>query len=188
MRWDWFEGLNENAPVDVMPASNNEFYPLPATSDQKAVMALQNEWIEEARAHYGITRREFVRTGMAFAIGLAAIDVIGSGRASAGPLPPQPVGEGDYRAGESDKYNSVTQLQNLPGEFIFDVQSHHVMSDGIWRAMLPVHWAVIAGIFGFADNHNSPSETDPTENVARPHYMKDMFLDSATTMSDRAGP
>src|SRR5207249_8833812 len=120
-------------------------------------------------------------TSMAMAIGIAAVNTVWS-KARANPLGAQPGGP-DYCEGLVDNYASTTQLTNLPGEFIFDVQSHHVMSDGVWRAALPVHWAVVAGIFGLADNQSTPMEIDPTEYVGRVHYMRNMFLDSATNMT-----
>src|SRR3712207_7917241 len=35
---------------------------------------------------------------------------------------------------EWDGRKGLETLKNLPGEFIFDVQSHHVDPDGQWRA------------------------------------------------------
>lgn len=180
MPYNPFEELPENLPVDVMPASNGESYPPPATADQRKIMALAEEKTEQMRAKLRMNRREFVRTGLAMGIGIWAIDTVTGGPwgryALGGPAGDDPTAP-DMCA---MKYPNV-QLNNLPGEFIFDVQSHHIESDGIWRVAQPVHWAVIAIVFG--QQSNKGGELDPTENVARPHYLKELFLDSATTMT-----
>ena len=180
MPHDPFEGLPEDLPVDILPASNNEFYPRPPNAQELAIMRLADETTEEVRRRTGMSRRNFVRTGAAMAIGFWAVDQIAGGKygryAVGGPLGPDPTAADMC----SMNYPNV-QLDNLPGEFIFDVQSHHVESDGIWRAALPVHWAVIGILFGQLSNDGG--ELDPTENVGRPHYIKELFLDSSTTMT-----
>src|SRR4051812_22653866 len=86
-------------------------------------------------------------------------------------------------------------LNNLPGEFIFDVQSHHVDPDGMWRVTNPAIEAFFAGIWPQASpaTGSQPSvgpggvrgggagEVDPIENLSRFHYLKELFLDSATS-------
>lgn len=175
-----FDGLGGDLPVDILPASNNEFYPREPNAKELAIMQYMDEKTEEVRRRSGVSRREFVRTGLAMAIGFWSIDQLAGGKygryALGGPLGDDPTAA-DMCA---MKYPNV-QLDNLPGEFILDVQSHHVESDGIWRAALPVHWAVIALLFGAASNRGG--EVDPTENVGRAHYLKELFLDSATTMT-----
>jgi hypothetical protein len=177
---DPFEGLPEDLPVDILPASNNEFYPRGPNAQEIRIMRLADEKTEEVRRRTGMSRRDFVRTGLAMAIGFWAVDAVAGGKygryALGGPLGKDPTAPDLC----SMKYPNV-QLANLPGEFIFDVQSHHVESDGIWRAALPVHWAVIAILFGQLSNKGG--ELDPTTNVSRPHYIKELFLDSSTTMT-----
>jgi uncharacterized protein len=177
---DPFEGLPEDLPVDILPASNNEFYPRSANADELRIMRVAEAKTEEVRRRTGMSRRDFVRTGLAMAIGFWAIDNVAGGKygryALGADLPGDPTAPDMCNM----KYPNV-QLNNLPGEFIFDVQSHHVESDGIWRAALPVHWAVIAIVFGQVSNKGG--ELDPTMNVSRPHYIKELFLDSATTMT-----
>src|SRR5919202_108612 len=87
-------------------------------------------------------------------------------------------------------------LKNLPGEFIFDVQSHHVDPDGMWRTTNPAIHAFFAAIWpqSSAVTGDQPGvrndgsvrgggagEVDPIENLSRFHYLKELFLDSATT-------
>src|SRR5919202_1858158 len=90
-------------------------------------------------------------------------------------------------------------LKNLPGEFIFDVQSHHVDPDGMWRVTNPAIHAFFAAIWpqssavtgdqpgvgqdGRLHGGGKGGEVDPIENLSRYHYLKEIFLDSATTAS-----
>jgi hypothetical protein len=214
LRWKrWWPDLSEDPPVDVMPASNGEFIPPPATEQQKLVMQLQNEQIEKWRRKMGMSRREFVRTAMAYSIGFWAINQIYGGRlgfyadahntntTAACDLEWDPA----KHMGHSDFFYET--LYNWPGEFIFDVQSHHVESDGMWRVTNPGFEAFFAAIWsqagpvtgkppgirsgGSLDPGSSnfivkgpgAGELDPIENLSRYHYLKELFLDSATTMT-----
>src|SRR4029453_15910934 len=68
----------------------------------------------------------------------------------------------------------------LRGEFIFDVQSHHVDPDGLWRVSNPAFESFFSTVWPQA---REGGESDPIENLSRHHYLKELFLDSATTMS-----
>jgi predicted TIM-barrel fold metal-dependent hydrolase len=87
----------------------------------------------------------------------------------------------------------------MPGEFIFDVQSHHVDPHGKWRVTNPAIeaffaavWPQSAGVAGAAtpDEHwpqDTPwrggREIDPIEDLSRFHYLKELFLDSSTNFT-----
>ena len=185
--------LNEELPVDVLPASNGEFVPRPPSAEQLTIMRLANERSEEVRRRFGMPRREFLRTAAAFGIGIAAINEV------------RDLTWGRYKA---QAHNTTTtaacdlefpeaQLANLPGEFIFDVQSHHVESDGTWRVTNPVMEGFFAAIWaqsgpltgdppGKRDDGSirgsGAGEIDPIENLSRFHYLKELYLDSSTTM------
>src|SRR3954451_21602923 len=118
---DRWSNLDERMPVDVLPASNGEFLPPPPDEKQLKVMALKDEKAEEARHKLGMSRRTFVRSASAFGVGFWAINQVYSGEwghyvagADTGPI-------GDDAG--SLEFPTV-QLNNLPGEFIFDVQTH----------------------------------------------------------------
>jgi hypothetical protein len=195
-RWRRFvDGLpmSEALPVDVLPASNGEFFPGDPTPQQRAVMALQEEEGERVRRRLGMTRRQFVRTAAAMGVGYWSINqVMGTrfGRFDAFGAPPG--------TGACDLEFPSAQLDNLPGEFIFDVQSHHIDSGGDWRVTNPGFHAVFAvlweqsgplgGFPGFrADGSvkgwGRGGELDPIENLSLFHYVKELYLDSSTTMT-----
>ncbi|HYI44519.1 MAG TPA: hypothetical protein VE174_03535 [Actinomycetota bacterium] len=188
---DPWEGL----PVDVLPCSNGEYLPGDPTPDQLAIMALAERETEKARRILNMSRRDFVRSAAAFSVGLWAINQITG------------TTWGGYQV---NAHNTLTnqacdlefpgaQLGNPPGEFVFDVQSHHVDPNGTWRATNPAIeaffaaiWPQAGGVGGSVDpDPYWPSDTpfrggrevDPIENLGRFHYMKELFLDSATNMT-----
>src|SRR3954464_9335106 len=189
---DQWEGL----PVDVLPVSNDEYIPPPPTKKQLAIMDLQDREVERWRRKFNMPRRDFVRTSMAMAIGFWAIDAVMPGK------------WGNY-ASASSKTLDACDLEyaggkgletgaNLPGEFVFDIQSHHVDPDSDWRVTNPSMVAFFAAIWPQASpvlgDHpelhddgtirgGGAGEMDPIENLSRYHYMKELFLDSATTMT-----
>ena len=78
-RHSWPE-LSEALPVDVMPCSNDEYFPPPPTKQQIAIMELADKETERWRRKFGMTRARFVRTAAATAIGFWAIDVVMGGK------------------------------------------------------------------------------------------------------------
>jgi len=186
------EELNEELPIDVLPVSNGEFIPPPPEREQIQIMALANEYSEDMRRKFGMSRRQFVRTAAAYGLGLAAINQIRD--TTWGHFDAKADGTKTTHACDLEFPNA--QLNNLPGEFIFDVQSHHVESDGTWRVSNPVMQAFFAGIWSQASpsggvpgrrddgsiRGTGAGEIDPIENLSRFHYMKELYLDSSTTM------
>ena len=195
IRWkrSWPD-LPEDMPLDVLPASNGEFVPSAPTADQKAVMALQNEGIEYWRRKFNMSRRDFVRTAAAMAVGFWAFETVYGGKAHAHNTDTTAACDLEF---DDEDFMSNFWLGNKPGEFIFDVQSHHVESDGMWRVTNPgfeafftAIWSQAGPLGGRPEVREDGSirgfgagEIDPIENLSRFHYMKELFLDSATTMT-----
>jgi uncharacterized protein len=189
--------LSEDLPVDVLPCSNEEYFPPPPTKEQLAIMRLADAETERWRHKFGMSRAQFVRTAAAMAIGFWAIDTIRA------PL------FGNYGWAHNTETTDACDLEwadgkalesirNLPGEFLFDVQSHHVDPDGLWRVTNPAVHAFFAAVWPQASGATGhqpgvredgsirgggAGEVDPIENLSRYHYLKELFLDSATTMT-----
>lgn len=187
--------LSEDLPLDVRPYSNGEFFPPAPTKQQKLIMELANQESERLRRKMGMSRRQFVRTAAAYTVGLWAINQVGLrfGR--------------DARADNTEtldacdlEWESATgnaTLANLPGEFVFDIQSHHIDVDGLWRVRNPAFHAFFATVWSQSGpTGGTPGmrpdgtirgfgagEIDPIANLSRYHYIKELFLDSATTMT-----
>ena len=175
-RYSWPE-LSEDLPVDVMPCSNEEYFPPPPTKRQLAIMELADAETERLRRKFNMTRAQFVRTAAAMSIGFWAIDMMSPGLF------------GNYGWAhntettdacdlEWDGKKGMQTLKNLPGEFIFDVQSHHVDPDGMWRVTNPAIHAFFAAVWPQA---REGGDLDPIDNLNRFHYLKELYLDSATT-------
>jgi hypothetical protein len=190
-----WEPMSEEMPVDVLPCSNDEYFPPEPSREQKAIMELASREGERWRRKMGLSRRAFVRTAAATAIGFWAIDAVRQGD------------WGNYGWAhntattdacdlEWDGKRGVESLNNLPGEFIFDVQSHHVDPDGMWRVTNPAIHAFFAAVWPQASaatggepgvredgsiRGGGAGEVDPIQNLSRYHYLKELYLDSATT-------
>lgn len=194
IRWkahygDAWEGL----PVDVLPCSNGEFLPEDPTLDQLAIMELADRETERMRAKLNMSRRDFVRSAAAFSIGLWAINQV-TGTTWGGY---NAYGHNTLTNAACDLEWPNAQLHNAPGEFIFDVQSHHVDPNGQWRITNPAIEAFFAAIWpqagGIASSGDPywPTDTpfrggrevDPIENLGRFHYLKELFLDSSTNFT-----
>jgi predicted TIM-barrel fold metal-dependent hydrolase len=171
--------MAEDLPVDVLPCSNDEYFPLPPSPSQKAIMALADAEVERWRHKFNMSRREFVRTSAAMAIGFWAIDVIRPGiYGNYGGASAVSTGRPDACDLEWAGRKGLETVRNLPGEFIFDVQSHHVDPDGMWRVSNPAIHAFFNAVW---PQSREGGEADPIENLSRYHYLKEIFLDSATS-------
>lgn len=187
--------LSENLPLDVLPYSNGEFIPPPPTENQKRIMALANAESERLRRKMGMSRRQFVRTAAAYTVGLWAINQINVRFGN--PAHADDTETTDACDLEYESETGVASLKNLPGEFVFDIQSHHIDADGTWRITNPAFEAFFAAVWSQAGpTGGTPGmrpdgsirgfgagEIDPIANLSRFHYIKELFLDSATTMT-----
>jgi len=197
MRWNrWREQQNEDLPVDVYPCSNGEFIPPPPTQEQHQIMALAEQETERWRRRFGMSRRDFVRTSAAMAVGFWAVDTVTGGRWGRYAVAHN-TETTDACDLEWDEATGKAQLANLPGEFVFDVQSHHVDPEGLWRVNNPSFHVVFAALWEQSGPLGNPpgvrddgsvrgfggGEIDPIQNLSRFHYFKELYLDSATTMT-----
>jgi predicted TIM-barrel fold metal-dependent hydrolase len=193
-RYSWPE-LSEDLPVDVLPCSNEEYFPPPPTGRQLAIMELASAESDRLRRKFNMTRAQFVRTAAAMSVGFWAIDMMSPGLF------------GNYGWAhntettdacdlEWDGKKGMQTLRNHPGEFIFDVQSHHVDPDGMWRVTNPAIHAFFAAVWPQSSpatgdqpgirpdgsiRGGGAGEVDPIQNLSWVHYQKELMLDSATT-------
>ena len=71
--------MSEDLPVDVLPCSNDEYFPPEPSREQLAIMELANRETERMRTRFGMSRRNFVGPPAASAIGFWAIDAVRMG-------------------------------------------------------------------------------------------------------------
>lgn len=185
IRWkrSWPD-LPENLPVDVMPASNGEFIPDPPSAAQREIMRLARDESERWAHKMGMSRRHFLRTAAAFTVGFWAINQVGGTRFGHYALAHGRPGACDQAFDEGGK---EFQFNNLPGEFIFDIQSHHVDSGGMWRVTNPGMEAFFAVVWPqsspIPEYGHSRGEVDPIEYLSQYYYVKELFLESATNVT-----
>src|SRR4051794_25148098 len=191
---DQWEGL----PLDVLPVSNEEYLPPEPTQAQLKTMYLQDREVERWRRRFNMNRKEFVRTSAAMAIGFWALQAAMPGKYGTFTAEAHNTETTDACDLENATKGGLETLQNLPGEFIFDIQSHHVDPDAPWRVTNPAIEAFFAAIWPQASpvlgdqphvrqdgsiRGGGAGELDPIDNLSRFHYMKELYLDSATTMT-----
>src|SRR5947207_2745541 len=131
------ESLSDRLPIDVLPVSNEEFIPPEPTAEQHAIMKIAREDCEATARKLAMSRRKFLQTGAAYAICLAAINKVMGTRGghyawaqdSCGLNAPIGTrGTPTY----FDLAHPGAQLNNLDGEFIMDLQTHHVVPSAEW--------------------------------------------------------
>ena len=55
---DQWETMAEDVAVDVLPCSNDEYFPSPPSPEQRAIMAIQDAEVERWRRKFNMSRRE----------------------------------------------------------------------------------------------------------------------------------
>jgi hypothetical protein len=160
-------------PINVLPYANEEFLPARPTAQDFEIYRTAMRDITEAAAHHGLSRRRFLQTGAAFGITLGAISkVMGGGYAFASHGDPG-------SCTDIDLHWPGAQMNNPPGEFVMDIQTHHVDADGDWRVTNPSQQAFFAAVW----SQSSCGELDRVECLGQFHYVKELFLDSSTNVT-----
>jgi uncharacterized protein len=179
-----------DSPIPFRTGSNGEFAPRPFTErDRKAEELFARESDERSRK-LGIPRREFVQSAAGTALALSVINqVYGCGEKTM-TLPGKdasvdvdtgaemPDG-GVYEVDAEMTEDAGVACEALGGnEFIFDVQTHHVNPEGDWRST-NLGWAA----FLRSLPQGACGEPDGVDCYTTKHYLREMFINSDTTMA-----
>jgi predicted TIM-barrel fold metal-dependent hydrolase len=157
-------------PIPDRIASNEEFIPPPQSPQQKEYAARLAAMSEAAARRHGISRRAFLRSGRGMAAALIALN--------------QVFGDCyDVRAEEADD-PKVVEEKWPKDQFIFDVQTHHVDLSRNWYDNSP-DGKVFRRMFRVIDPHHDFDARNEIWN--RVHYVKEIFLDSDTTVALLSG-
>ncbi len=157
-------------PFQPGPASNGEFVPLDPTRAHRRMAALALERAEEIARRRRIDRRRFLAGLGGLAVTLGAVNLV-SCDSDDGERP------GGTFAVPTDPADDEAVCAMLDGqEFIFDVQTHHITPEGPWRETNP-------GFEAFLQIVPDCGANDRVECASRYYYLKDIFLDSDTTMA-----
>lgn len=190
----------DRAPwLPVWPASlsNGEFLPEAPTSRDRAVARQMLRRIELAADRTGIDRRRFLRSSGAMAASLTVLNACASGNESVTPTTTSTsstttsttttsstttttLGDpgGEYVVPEPEDEEACAIELGDRGEFIFDVHTHHVMPDGVWRDNADRIESMIGRLVP-----GGCGEADGQECLNRLSYITNMFLGSDTTFA-----
>jgi uncharacterized protein len=159
---DW---LGRYTPIPTQVVSNEEFYPLPQTPEQKAVEHHIGEMAERQARRLSIDRRSFLRTSAGMATAFLALNKV----------------FGDYftvRAAEAAE--PAAAQEGRVDYFIFDVQTHHVEAGR--ELPLLIDWRNQARAWNsFLEGPAEPAE------IHLENYIKEVFLDSETDVATISG-
>lgn len=168
MRWVQKCDIDESLlPIPTQIVSNEEFAPPDQTVEQKRV---ENRLIEIAGTssrRLGISRRQFLAgTGGMAAAFLAMNEVFGN----------------FFEVSESELFETVASDEKFPKRpFIFDIHTHHVGAQKIIQTpnLIPNYRAA-----GAAWGNNAlEGKEHKWEDLYLANYIKEMFLDSDTSMA-----
>lgn len=158
-------------PIPFHTGSNGEFVPRPKTA--KDELAERTFWrrVEDRRRRVSMSRREFATSVLGTATALGVINQVygcdGDGETG-----------GSYGVGGNMEYDPGECDVLMGDEFIFDVQTHHVNPQGDWREVNPLMEAFLGSLA-----QGECGESDHVECYNTDHYIREMFINSDTTMA-----
>jgi predicted TIM-barrel fold metal-dependent hydrolase len=153
----------KNLPLPTQVVSNEEYYPMPQTVDQKTVEALILSMADEYGRKLGMSRRQFLATSGGMAAAFLAMNKV-YGQA--------------FEVSEAEITESEAFAERWPkDQFIFDVQTHHV-KDSIAG---PAGFRKLTGKLGL--NPELAGVTPEPDALHRTNFYKEMFFDSDTVMA-----
>ncbi|MCB1024196.1 MAG: hypothetical protein KDB79_07395, partial [Acidobacteria bacterium] len=155
-----------NLPIPTQIVSNEEFGPEDQTAEQKLVEHRLIRIAGESAKKLGITRRKFLAStgGMAAAF-LAMNSVFGN----------------YFDVSESELLEHSSSDENFPKTpFIFDIHTHHVAAPKIIEIPALLQYREVGGYWG---NQEMIGKEHKWEDLYLANYIKEMFLDSDTSMA-----
>jgi predicted TIM-barrel fold metal-dependent hydrolase len=158
---------DEALPLSLDPVSNGEYLP-PLKSEQDHAAERRIHRIAEKNApRTGVTRRTFLGGACGIAASLSTLNEVYGARG------------GFYRITREMLLDPSAAREAVGGgEFILDIQSHHVMPEGNWREKNPSMAAILRWMEG-----GRRKQKDNLLGISRYFYAKEIFLDSDTTVA-----
>ncbi|MER3415277.1 MAG: amidohydrolase [Gemmataceae bacterium] len=156
------------SPLPTQVVSNEEFYPLPQTLEQKQVEARIQELADRFGKMLGLDRRQFLCTSGGMAAAFMALNEV------FGPY---------FEVDAAELLDPAARAEKWPkDQFIFDVQTHHVdVPRGRGKSVLVFRQQ--AERF----NPDLKGHTHKHEDLAMENYIKEIFFDSDTVMGVISG-
>jgi hypothetical protein len=168
------EGLR--LPIKIDTTSNGEYVPLPLEEAQEAAIAHAHASVSDNARRRGVGRRDFMVSTCGAATTLLALNEAHAAQGRTGGYFDLP------KVAGVDVDVAAANLEG--GEFIFDVQNHHVNALGRWRNPTSP-W--IKGLKNFPNSactHDIGKDEYAYVNCFNgENYIKDVFLDSDTQVA-----
>jgi hypothetical protein len=156
-------------PVRIDSTSNGEFAPIPLHRVARLARRTALEEASTAARRLGMSRRAYLVSACGAAATLASFDRVFAAAGHVG---------GGYAIDPAARFESQLAQATVGGdEFIFDVQLHHVNPEGAWRRA--GDWEQSLAGMPYA----KCGESDLVRCFSRERLLKDVFLDSDTSMA-----
>jgi uncharacterized protein len=170
-RWirKWSRDLTSDgfSPLPTQVVSNEEYVPLPRTREQRRLALVIDETARRHARRLGIGRRDFLASSAGMASAFLALNTIFGRFFEVDPV----------EAIES----AAADARKPAGQFVFDVQTHHVAT--------PRQFPWLLGLRRVGRRWNPALEKDrgTMEDLYLENYIKEVFLDSDTTVAVLSG-
>jgi predicted TIM-barrel fold metal-dependent hydrolase len=196
-------------PIRLGNMSNGEFFHQATPYERRVRNEILRQADDKARA-LGLDRREFLASAMGMATSLSVLNLAaacsdddkGNGKMAGSSF--ADMGSAGRKAGAGasgsrssggaggyDIPNAATMdcaqaedILNGKGEFIFDIQTHHIEEEGDWRTTNPTSGPGLAQYFA---QYNGCTSQDLMECIVAQAYLEDIFLNSDTTLAVLSG-
>ena len=155
------------SPLPTRVVSNEEYVPLSQTPEQARVAALLQETARTNARRLGVSRRDFLSSSAGMAAAFLALNTVFGRFFEVDPV----------EAVES----AAADARKPSGQFIFDVQTHHVAAPRQFQYLLGLRRV------GRAWNPELEKDGGTMEDLYLGNYIKEMFLDSDTTVAVISG-
>jgi len=158
--------LDRHLPIPTQVISNEEYQAIPQTAQQHRLEEEIVSAADRTARHHGMDRRSFLRTSSGMALAFAAMNTVFGPffRVHAAELL-------DLRPAASDTH-----------DFIFDVQTHHVVMPSQNPQADPDFLNAVVGMRNMASRMNPAlkGRVGKIEDAYIENYIKEIFLDSET--------
>jgi hypothetical protein len=157
---------DKNLPIPTQIVSNEEFAPPAQTAEQKQVEQRLLEIASDTSKRLGISRRRFLA---------------GSGGMAAAFLAMNSVFGRFFDVDESELFEPLATDEKFPkNQFIFDIHTHHVAAKKIIQNPPLLRYREAGAAWG---NKDLVGKEHKWEDLYLANYIKEMFLDSDTSMA-----
>ncbi|MGH7343562.1 MAG: amidohydrolase family protein [Candidatus Rokuibacteriota bacterium] len=166
-KWDWDARTEGGSPIPTRVVSNEEYLPLAPTTEQARVAALLSVTAHRNARALGLTRRQFLGSGPGLAAAFLAMNTV-FGRF--------------FDVERVEAFEPAAFAERSPGgEFIFDVQVHHVEAPKIFPSILRSRARRRRA------NPDLQNDRGTMEDLYLENFIKEVFLDSDTTVAMISG-